>query len=587
MTLLAHGPWTRHGEILLPDQAWWEYDTDGTGPMAESSLMYDQGLWKMWYTGYGGIGYATAPSPLGPWTKWGDGPEGVALPAVVANAGFETDTNADGLADNWAMLENVGGTPTTTIVAGRTGGSAQRLQYTAQAGDTGKYIWLYQVVPAGISRYHSSFVDFYAKGSLSGGCTLKTEQVLAGSNEVCTSAFTPNADWTAVQAVGKSFAAGATGNIELRLFRVYFASDVGSVDITVDDVTVGVAHANPVKAWRAMSSVVKYENVYHLWCSDLANIYHCTSTNGIEWGAEDMALAGGAVDDWDHGPANTYPWQDTDDTWYLFYDANKTGTSYSIGVATAAAITGPWTKYAGNPIINRAVTTGGMCVLREGGVNYMWFHGDDPLDPGHGDDIWRANSTDLFNWTVETPEEMTRLGVDEGENVDAGQIADPAVVASGSSFFMFYTADRHYDYHSGLMRLKVASAPRVEVETFADRYITVEAAPMLEDISCVEDDDLSIHFEFLDYDLTGCDASFRVGTPDAEALFEYTIAGGGIQFDLQDPTKLVVTLLGTDTTSRRGFYSWQLRLTTAAGTYSTAEESVVVRGRFRIEGAVL
>jgi hypothetical protein len=55
--------------------------------------------------------------------------------------GFETDANSDGIADNWTLMsETVGGTPTLSRVAGRTGGYAERIRYTAQAGDTGKYI---------------------------------------------------------------------------------------------------------------------------------------------------------------------------------------------------------------------------------------------------------------------------------------------------------------------------------------------------------------------------------------------------------------------------------------------------------------
>jgi hypothetical protein len=61
---------------------------------------------------------------------------------LIANPSFEVDTNADGLADNWAVYENAAGTPTASRVTGLFGSYAQRIEYTSSA-DTAKTCGMY------------------------------------------------------------------------------------------------------------------------------------------------------------------------------------------------------------------------------------------------------------------------------------------------------------------------------------------------------------------------------------------------------------------------------------------------------------
>jgi hypothetical protein len=53
----------------------------------------------------------------------------------LLNPSFDIDSNADGIADGWTHGGNVAGTPVFTLVAGRLGGFAQRVQYIGVAED--------------------------------------------------------------------------------------------------------------------------------------------------------------------------------------------------------------------------------------------------------------------------------------------------------------------------------------------------------------------------------------------------------------------------------------------------------------------
>jgi hypothetical protein len=118
--LLATSGWVRQGIILRGTPGAWDYT------IGEVSIIHDSGIWKMWYMGaepgvLAAIGYATAPSLAGPWTK---NTEGTPVPLTVLTPGFQTDGNSDGVADNWTVYKNVGGTPTFSLATGHTGSFA-------------------------------------------------------------------------------------------------------------------------------------------------------------------------------------------------------------------------------------------------------------------------------------------------------------------------------------------------------------------------------------------------------------------------------------------------------------------------------
>lgn len=109
---------------------------------------------------------------------------------LIANPSFEVDSNADGLADNWAVQKNVSGTPTTSRVAGLFGSWAQRIAYTGSS-DTAKYFALLADLTA---------VGTAAPGHLSGRIWARIAysgitnvQVLAYANNAAGTVLTTNA----------------------------------------------------------------------------------------------------------------------------------------------------------------------------------------------------------------------------------------------------------------------------------------------------------------------------------------------------------------------------------------------------------
>lgn len=67
---------------------------------------------------------------------------------------------------------------------------------------------------------------------------------------------------------------------------------------------------------------------------------------------EEPALAPGDADDWDgHYAKDAWVVQDEDGRYYLFHSGKRRGGAYSIGVAVASDVRGPWVKFAGNPLL--------------------------------------------------------------------------------------------------------------------------------------------------------------------------------------------------------------------------------------------
>jgi hypothetical protein len=127
---------------------------------------------------------------------------------------------------------------------------------------------------------------------------------------------------------------------------------------------------------RDPSDVIKVGDTWHMWFTrstikhtgDGADIWHATSTDaGHTWTEQSEAVARGSesTNNWDYTSALTPNILVHEGTYYLYY----TGTPLdwedvylaegikAIGVATADNPYGPWTKYAGNPVLRTAADT--------------------------------------------------------------------------------------------------------------------------------------------------------------------------------------------------------------------------------------
>jgi len=123
-------------------------------------------------------------------------------------------------------------------------------------------------------------------------------------------------------------------------------------------------------------------------------------------------------------------------------------------------MTGPWSKPIATPVLDSFsgafMGYRGPFVARIDGWYYLWFHGG----IGTGDDIYRARSADLYNWTFDSVRPLlSRTGSDEGEGLTVSQVADPCLTTDGTQYVLFYTADTNYDYTQGAMVIKVATSP--------------------------------------------------------------------------------------------------------------------------------
>jgi hypothetical protein len=129
---------------------------------------------------------------------------------------------------------------------------------------------------------------------------------------------------------------------------------------------------------RDPSDVIQVGDTWHMWFTrstikhtgDGADIWHATSTDeGCTWTEQAEAVARGSdsTNNWDYTSALTPNILFHEGTYYLYY----TGTPLdwediyiaegikAIGVATASSPYGPWTKYAGNPVLRTSSVDSG------------------------------------------------------------------------------------------------------------------------------------------------------------------------------------------------------------------------------------
>ena len=166
---------------------------------------------------------------------------------------------------------------------------------------------------------------------------------------------------------------------------------------------------------RVLKEGETYYQVRSKYTAELGyyELFLMSSANKVAWTyVGDIMSTGNYGESWNvAGLANSFLFK-VGSTWYLIYEAVMVGGSaYQIGLATAPAITGPYTNYEGNPILpveganvpfgdGRPViaTDENNNVLQVNGKYFMYYHHD--LTSATMS-IRRAYSTDLLNWTVE------------------------------------------------------------------------------------------------------------------------------------------------------------------------------------------
>lgn len=136
---------------------------------------------------------------------------------------------------------------------------------------------------------------------------------------------------------------------------------------------------------------------------DLIPFTHAVSPIITNGGPSDWDLAGGGFH-WARLYFN-HVWGDK--PWRIYYCANDSNGVFNTGFAEAESPTGPWVKYAGNPVLtatepweDASYATGGLCIVNansrlEGFYQYVDSNGDYASA--------RAVSTDGITWTDKQP----------------------------------------------------------------------------------------------------------------------------------------------------------------------------------------
>lgn len=172
-----------------------------------------------------------------------------------------------------------------------------------------------------------------------------------------------------------------------------------------DDVTVGAP------------SVLLDNGTYYLFYESIntdggSGIGYATSTDGYNWTKQtvDAALIdhGGAA--WESLQIGTPKIIKDGSTFYLTYHGHNGAGSSSprVGVATASSITGPYTKYASNPILSDGGTgtwddnwVGSRSLFKYGSKWIMVYEGHSTAAI-IGSECGIATSDDLYTWTKDT-----------------------------------------------------------------------------------------------------------------------------------------------------------------------------------------
>jgi hypothetical protein len=194
------------------------------------------------------------------------------------------------------------------------------------------------------------------------------------------------------------------------------------------------------------SSIVHTGGTYYMFAAKQsglgsADLALLTSPDGVTWTLSQVSvLPKGVAGQWDDiDISNSTERIAGDGTWQMIYEAQGTGNpSGSCGLATAPGPTGPWTKYAGNPI---AANCGGpwFCVSQAGNY-YFWGHSD--IYPTEGR-FWQSDSSGTFLSAYSRPfttAAMPRGDDEQNADIAMTQVADPSVVEVGGKTYLYYSS---------------------------------------------------------------------------------------------------------------------------------------------------
>lgn len=162
-------------------------------------------------------------------------------------------------------------------------------------------------------------------------------------------------------------------------------------------------YCDPDDDWAKDPSVINAGGTYYMYYTSAnpwqdggcggkgeSRIDYATSSNGLDWTYQGLAIARGKPGEWDderpQAPAKPIL---KDGVYYMYYAGKNPKSAVAIGYATSTDLRN-WKKHPGNPILAR-----GKCndpfIYVENGVYYLFY-------TSGGDVIHYCTSTNLVDW---------------------------------------------------------------------------------------------------------------------------------------------------------------------------------------------
>lgn len=364
-------------------------------------------------------------------------------------------------------------------IANTSGGSAEdyqyRLEYAQRSGGTCGDDETFTAVPVTATTEHFEMVDsaqytdneYIITGFLTGvGTRTYGKGVEDSSNK--TSALDIESGYYAEL----EYAIKATTNASASTYCFRVTNDGSTEDFTYStypQITVDTSSANvsqlhyrfrddttasmrdftftnassPQALGTTEPDVIKVGSTYYMYNrgndADNDSIVVQSSTDGATWTNHGVIIEPGASGAWDDtytiAPSVYY----YSGTYYLFYEGND-GSHSQIGYATSTSPTGPFTKYASNPVLSNtgsgweSVTVGTPVITRANSKWYLFYHGYN----GTNDQGGVAWSTDLTSWTRHSSNPI--IPISSGQ-WDALKTAPSSVLILDNTIYVFYEGE--------------------------------------------------------------------------------------------------------------------------------------------------
>jgi predicted GH43/DUF377 family glycosyl hydrolase len=185
--------------------------------------------------------------------------------------------------------------------------------------------------------------------------------------------------------------------------------------------------SNPIIPEFGRPYVLKENGQYWLYATNVAapnsfNLYIGNNETNLQPYAGNPVLIKGSSGQWDsYYLGNLAVWKEGSN-WYMIYEAMDPAALWKLGLASSSDGKS-WTKYSGNPVLDRSpACAGGPWIQKIGNTYYMWFHGS-PVSGNLPTNIYKCQSTDLHSWTDE------KLVLNRTMSFEGSQVSDPTLLS--------------------------------------------------------------------------------------------------------------------------------------------------------------